>query len=73
VCVFDEKLLLSRAVAAKGGEMSFFSFANSLQNEKLILPFPFPATTPVDDDSTFLLDAISTSNNVSIRCDNMFA
>lgn len=33
----------------------------------------FPATIPVDDDSTFLLDAINTSSNVSIKCDNMFA
>lgn len=38
----------------------------------LFLPL-FPATIPVDDDSTFLLDAINTSNNVSIKCDNMFA
>lgn len=32
----------------------------------------FPATIPADD-STFLLDAINTSNNASIKCDNMFA
>jgi len=44
--------------------------------EIYVLPlFPVELTLPVDDDddSTFLLDAIKTNNNVSIKCDNMFA